>query len=130
MPSGFATDDTRENADHLKDVHDGTLVEREDRQPALYELRGDVGLEIREGEDEIGLERFYFVEARRNEGRDFWLAARFRRPERVAGDTGHAVALAEQIEGLGRLLGQTDDAFRICRQRRTHRGQRSRQPRS
>ncbi len=129
LPLRFAADDAREHANHLKDVCDGALVEREDRQPALDELRRDAGLKIGERQDEIGLERFDFLEARGDERRDLRFAARFGRAQRVAGDADHAMAFAEQVKGLGRLLGQADDALRICRQRRTHPGRRPRQPR-
>ena len=43
--------------------------------------------------------------------RGFW--PRLGRPHRVAGDADDAVACAEQVERLGRLLGQADDAPRI-----------------
>ena len=129
LPLRLAADDAREHANHLQDVCDRALVEREDRQPALDELRRDAGLQIGERQDQIGLERFDFFEARGDERRDFRLGARFRRAQRVARDADHTMAFAEQIERLGRLFGQTDDALRIRRQRRTHRDRRPRQPR-
>ena len=60
------------------------------------ELGGDVGLQIREGQHEIGLERLDLVEARVDERRDLRLLPRFRRPHGVAGDADDAIALAEQ----------------------------------
>jgi len=50
------------------------------------------------------------LEARMQEGRNLRLLPRLRRPHRIAGDPDYAVALAEQIQRLRGLLGQTDNA--------------------
>ena len=105
-------DDAAEHADHLQDLGDAALVEREDRVAALHELGRDVGLQIREREDEVGLERLDLVVARVEERRHLRLLPRLRRPHRVAGDADDAIALAEQVERLGGLFGEADDAAR------------------
>src|SRR5205085_8447813 len=43
------------------------------------------------------------------------LAPRARRAHGVAGNAGDATLFAEEIQGLGRLLGEADDPFRIAR---------------
>ena len=69
-----------------------------DGDAGANELRGDVRLQIREGENQIGLERQYFRDIRRDECRyarpltpDLW------RAHRVAGDAHDAILLAKQI---------------------------------
>ena len=80
---------------------------------AARELRGDVGLEIREGEHKIGLERLDLVEARIDEGGYPRLLSRLRRAHRVPRHTGNAIALAEEIERLRRFLGEAHDPRRV-----------------
>ena len=65
-------------------------------------------------EDQIGLERLDLVEARVDERRDLRLLPRLRRPHGVAGDADDAIALAEQIQRLGRFFGEADDARRVA----------------
>jgi hypothetical protein len=50
-------DDAAENADHLQDLADASLVEREHRIPALHQLTGDLRLQVGERQDQIGIER-------------------------------------------------------------------------
>ena len=71
----------------------------------------EVGLQIGEREHEVRLERLDLVELRVDERRDLRLLPRFRRPHRVAGHADDAIALAEQVQRLGRLFGQADDAL-------------------
>jgi hypothetical protein len=62
---------------------------------------------------EIGLQRNDLRNVRRDKpGSARLLLPRLRRPHRVAGDADDAVLLAEEVEGLGGLFGQTDDALR------------------
>ena len=61
-------------------------------------------------EDQIGLERFDLVEPRVDERGHSRLLPRLRRPHGVAGHADDAIAFAEQIQRLGRLFGQADDA--------------------
>ncbi len=83
-----------------------------DGDVAANELGGDVGLQVGEGEDEVGLEREDFLEVGGDEGGDArLLLAHPRRPHRVAGDADDAPFLAEEIERLHGLLGQADDAL-------------------
>ena len=129
-PLRFAADDAREHPNHLEDVGDRSLVEGEHRLPALDQLRGDVCLEIGKRKNQIRLKRLDFFESRGDERRDLRFRSRFRRPQRVAGNPDDAMAFAEQVKRLGGLLGQADDALRICRRRRTRPDRRSRRPRS
>ncbi len=70
----------------------------------------DLGLQIGEGEHEIGLERQDLWNVRGDEGRyPRFLAADLRRTHRIAGDADDAVLLAEQIQRLHGLFGQADD---------------------
>ena len=103
-------DQAADDADHLQDLGDAPLIERHDRIAAANQLGGDVRLQIGEGEDQIRLQRLDLVEPRVDERRHLRLRARLRRPHRVAGDADDAIAFAEQVQRLGRLFGQTDDA--------------------
>ena len=81
--------------------------------PRADELGGDVGLQIGEREDQVGRERLDLLEPRVDERRDARLLPRLRRPHRVTGHADDPIAFAEQIQRLGRLFGQADDALRI-----------------
>ena len=75
------------------------------------EIGRDVGLQVGEGQHEIGLEREDFRDVRRDEGRyPRLLAPDLRRPHGIAGDADDAVLLAEQIQRLHGLFGEADDA--------------------
>ena len=84
-----------------------------DRVAAANQLGGDVRLQIGEGEDQVRLQRLDLVEARVDERRHLRLAPRLGRPHGVARDADDAVAFAEEIQRLGRFLGEADDAMRI-----------------
>ena len=60
-----------------------------------------------------GFEGFDLVGPRVQERRDARLAARFGWAHRVTRHADHAIALAEQVEDLGRFLGQAHDARRV-----------------
>ena len=64
-------------------------------------------------ENQVRLQRLDLVEPRVDERRHLRLAARLRRPHRVAGDADDAIALTEQVQRLGGLFGEADDAGRI-----------------
>src|SRR6185437_2147395 len=71
-----------------------------------------VGLQVREGENEVGFEREDFVEVGGDEGGDPRLfPAHPRRPHRIAGDADNARFLAEEIKRLNGLFGEADDAL-------------------
>ena len=106
-------DDAAEHADHLQDLGDAALVEGEHRIAAPDEIAGDVGLQIRERQNQVRLQRLDLLEARVQERRHLRLLARLRRPHRVAGDADDAIAFTEQVERLGRLLREADDPVRI-----------------
>ena len=103
-------DDAAEHEDHLEDFVDRSLVEYHHAHAARDQLASDVGLEVREAEDEVGFEGEDFVELRGDEGGDLWLLAGFWRARRVAGNASDAVLLAEKIKCLGGFLGEADDA--------------------
>ena len=46
-------DQTSQHPNHLQDLVDGSLIEREDGNPSPDELRRQVGLEVRKGEDTV-----------------------------------------------------------------------------
>ena len=102
-----------DDADHLQDLGNAALVEHHHGVAALDQFGGDVALEVRETENEVGFERLDLLVARVRERRDARLLACFRRAHRVARDPGDAVAFTEQVQRLGGLLGQADDPPRI-----------------
>jgi hypothetical protein len=97
LPSPFARVDYRaQRANHVEDPGDASLIEGMDVDPAANEIRGDVGLEIREGQDQIGLQGGDLVDIRRREGTYAWLlAASLRWAHDVAGDADDPILLAE-----------------------------------
>ena len=111
-------DNAGEDADHLQDLGDAALVEGEHRIAALDEVVGDVGLQIREREDQVRLQRLDLFVARVQERRHLRLLARLRRPDRVAGDADHAIAFTEEVQRFGGFLGEADDAlgYMACNQ--------------
>ena len=108
-----APDERPHGSDHLQDLGDRPLIEREDRIAAPDQLARDVGLQIREGEDQVGLQRINLVEPRVDECRDLGLLPRFRWSHRIARHADHAIALPEQIQCLGRFFRETHDALGI-----------------
>jgi hypothetical protein len=68
-----------------------------DVQPPTNEIRGNVGLEIGEREDEIGLQGDDLIDVRSGEGAHPWLlAASLWRAYDVTGDADDAVLLASR----------------------------------
>jgi hypothetical protein len=100
-----------EGADHRQNAGDVALVEDVDCDACAHQLGCDVGLQIGEGEHEIGFEREDLRDVRGDEGRyPLLLAPDLRRPHRIAGDADDAVLLAEQVQRLHGFLGEADDA--------------------
>ena len=91
-----------------------------DRDAGLGEFTHDVGLQVGEGQHQVGLQGEYLVEARRGEGADPRLQPHFGRPHGIARDADDAVLLAQQIERLDRFLGEADQA---AGRKMTHAGQ-------
>ena len=79
LPADEAADDQ----DHLQDLVDRSLVEREDGMAAPDELGGDIRLQVRESQDQVRTERLDLLEVRVDERRDARLLARLRRPHGV-----------------------------------------------
>src|SRR5262249_31750055 len=78
-------DQRAEGADHVENAGDVTLVEGMHRDVAADQLGGDVGLQVGEGENEVGLEREDFFKVGGDERRHpRLLPAHPRRPHRVA----------------------------------------------
>ena len=98
--------------------------------PGAREFRGDVRLQVRESEHEVGLERADAVDLRAREGGHAGLLApRARRAHGEPRDADDAPILSEEVERLRRLFRQADDAFRIAvRHRRTVSGPQLRAP--
>jgi hypothetical protein len=106
-------DQGAQHADHVEDFRHAALIEGVNGYSLPDERGDDVGLKVREAQDEIGFEFDNLRDVRRGEGRDLRLfPARLGRADTIAGDANNAVLLAEKIEGLDGLLGQTDDALR------------------
>ena len=83
-----------------------------DRDAAPDQLGDDVGLQVGEGQDQVGLERQDLVDVRGNERGDPRLfPAHAGRPHRVTRYADDAAILAEEIERLHGLFGQADDAL-------------------
>ena len=104
------TDQRAQRADHRQDAGDVALVEDMDGDAGADQIGDDVSLQIREGENEVRLERQDF----RNVGRDErryprLLAPDPRRPHRIAGDADNPVLLAKQIKRLDGFFGETND---------------------
>src|SRR5262249_46432790 len=101
-----------QRAGHGEDGGDVALVEGMYRDVGADQLGGDVGLQVGEGENEVGLEREDFFKVGGGEGGNPRLfTAHPRRPHRVAGHADDAPLLAEEIKRLHGLLGEADDAL-------------------
>ena len=88
------------------------MIEGMHRDVAADQLGDDVGLQVGEGEHEVGLEREDLLEVGGDEGRDpRLLLAHPRRPHRIARYADDAALLAEEIERLHGLFGEADDAL-------------------
>ena len=82
--------------------------------PGAREFGRDVRLQVREAEHEVGTQRDDAVDLRAGECGHFrLLAPRPRRAHGEARDADDARVLAEEVQRLGRLLGEADDAFGI-----------------
>ena len=110
VPGVGPPDQRADDPDHLEDLGDAALVEGVDGIAAADQLARDVGLQIGERQHEIRLQRVDLVEAGVDEGRDLRLLPRLGRARGVARHADDPVPLAEQVERLGRLLRQADDA--------------------
>jgi hypothetical protein len=65
LPSPFARIDHRsQRANHIEDPRDGSLIEGMDVEPPANEIHGNVGLEIGERQDEVGLQGEDLVDIR------------------------------------------------------------------
>src|SRR5207302_5499170 len=75
--------------------------------------RGNVGLEIGERQDKIGLQGEDLVDVRRREGAHArFLTASLWWPRNIAGDGEDAVLLTQQIQRLDGLFGEADNSVR------------------
>ena len=98
---------------HGEDLGHAALVEHRDLHAMADQLRGDVGLQVGKAEHAVGPQFQDLVDLGREEGADLGLfLACPARPHRVAGDADDARLLAEQVQPLGGLLGEADDALR------------------
>jgi hypothetical protein len=89
------------------------LIEGVDVEPAANEIGDDVGLEIGEGQDEIGLQGENFVDIRRDECAHAWLfAASVCWAHDIPRDTDNSVLLAEQVQRLDGFFGEADNSAR------------------
>ena len=108
--AGARVDDQADLQDHVQDLRQGALVEDQHLLVRGDELRGQLRLDVREADHEIGLQRTDLVHAPTDEGADDGLGLpRLRRSQRVGADAHEPVRRAQRIEDLGRLLGEADD---------------------
>ena len=95
------------------DPADCSLIEGVDVEPVANEIGDDVGLEIGEGQDEIGLQGENFVDIRRDECAHAWLfAASVWWAHDIPRDTDNSVLLAEQVQRLDGFFGEADNSAR------------------
>src|SRR5499427_8480807 len=105
-------------ADHDDDVE--YIVQRawigaEDREADSDQLGADLGLEVREGENKIGLERLDLVHAEAGERANLRLLTSLRRPVRGPRHADHALPGPQCVADLHVLRGEADDALWIAR---------------
>ena len=82
-----------------------------DVEPATNEIRSNVGLEIGERQDQIGLQGEDLIDVRRREGADPRLvAASMRWAHNIAGDADDTILLAKQVQRLNGLFGEADNS--------------------
>src|SRR5260370_41066500 len=74
--------------DHIEYASDASLIEGMDVDPATNEIGGNLGLEIRECKDKVGLQGEDLIDVGRREGAHAWLLAASLR--RAAGGTAGA----------------------------------------
>jgi hypothetical protein len=104
------TDQRAQGADHRQNACDIALIEYMDGNAGTDQVGDDFGLQVGERENEVGFEREDLRNIRRDKRRDpRFLASDPRRAHRVAGDADDAILLAQQIQCLDGLLGETDD---------------------
>lgn len=88
------------------------MIEGVNSDTRFHEVAHNIGLKIGEREGEIRLKREDLRNISADEGRDarlFMPNARW--ADSVAGDTDDPLVLAEQVEGLDGLFGETNDAL-------------------
>jgi hypothetical protein len=103
-------DQRAHGSDHRQNAGDIALVEDMDGDAGANQVGDDTGLQIREGENEIRIERQDLWDVSGDERRyPRLLAPHSRRPHRVTGDPDDPVLLAELIQRLDGFLGETDD---------------------
>jgi hypothetical protein len=78
--------------------------------PARTSYGYDWGLKVREGENQVRVEREDLRNVGRDKGGNSWFfAPNFRRPHGVAGDADNAMLFTKKIKGLSRLFGKAND---------------------
>ena len=112
MPFSVAPTSEDRAQDHVEDFLHRALVEDQHVQAALGQIARDVGLQVGEADDQVGLQLqdfFLLCTQKRRDAR--LLLPRARRPHGVARDADDAPLLAEEVQRLGAFLGQADDAL-------------------
>jgi hypothetical protein len=109
----LAADHAAQGADHAQDVGDAAVIEDVHFDALADERGGDVRLQVGESQHEVGLQGDDPIDLGARERRDArLLAPRPWRPHGEARDADDAPVLRQEVERLGRLLGQADDAVR------------------
>ncbi len=104
-------DQRAEGADHRQNAGNVALVEDVDGDAGAHQVGDDVGLQVRERQHQVGLEREDLWDIGGDErGYPRFLAAHPRRPHRITGDADDAILLAEQIQRLDGFFGETDNS--------------------
>jgi hypothetical protein len=107
-----AADECAEGADHSEDARYIALVENVNGKSCAREVSSDRCLKVREGENQIGLQRDDLRDVGRGEGQDLVSRADLGRPNGISGDADDAVLLAEEIEGLDRFFRMANETAR------------------
>ena len=108
---GFATDGAADEEDGFLNLGERALVGGEDGVAAAEEFLGGVGLDIGEGDDEVGAEGIDFVVVHAGETADAGFAADGGWFEGEAGDAADAASGAEGVDDFGGFGAEADDAF-------------------
>ncbi len=108
----FPPDHPAERADHAEDIGHAAMVEDVHLDARTHQLRRDVRLQVGEPQHQVRFQREDPVDLGAREGRHArLLLARSWRTHGETGNADDAPVFTEQVERLGGLFGETDDAL-------------------
>src|SRR5579859_7245586 len=112
---GFAAQHAAQHGDHAEDVRHAAVVEDVHLDPPPHQVRGDVRLQVRETEHQVRFQGRDLVQLGARESRDLgFLPPRLWRAHREPRYPNDAVLLAQEIDGLRGLLGETNYSLRVA----------------